>query len=192
MGVGWRVWGYDLKNGKDIRDCALPDVDMCFHLAAQTNAHSTDAYGDADHNIMGTLRVLDRYGDKTVFASTVATNDPVIPYAISKMACEYYCRMYGARIVRMVNVTGPGGHGVFEKFAAAATLQIAGIGDQMRAYAPVRRAVRMFMQAADEPPGTVLDLKGPEMSVMDIADIFYPEKPRRFVEQKKTDLADIR
>jgi nucleoside-diphosphate-sugar epimerase len=188
----WRVIEYDLKVGFDIRVGTFADADVCFHLAAQTNAHSDAAHDDASHNIMGTLRVLDYYGEKTIFATTVAAFTPTIPYAISKLACDHYCRLYGARLVRMVNISGPGGHGVFEKFAAAETLKIAGKGDQLRAYAPVRRAVETFMAAIDEPPGTELFVPGPELTVMDIADLLYPRKPREFVEQKKTDLADIR
>ena len=189
---GWAVTGADLKTGQDIRDMDLPKVDMCFHLAAQSNAHSTAFYEDATHNIMATLRLLQKYEARVVFASSAAIHQPFTSYALSKWTSEHYCRIYEARIVRMCNITGPGGHGVFEKFAAAERLRIAGTGDQMRAYAPVRRAVDLFIKAAASPPGSLHLLPGVEMSVLDIADIMYPHKPRDFVEQVAADLPDIR
>lgn len=186
----YEVFGLDVKRGwgEDIRGCGLPAVDVCFHLAAQTNAHSADAWEDAGVNIMGTVRILERYRERVVFAAS-ATN-PVVPYAISKHACEHYCQLYGARIVRMCNITGPGGHGVFEAFAKADILKIAGKGDQKRAYAPVHRAIAMFLEAATAPPGTLFTLQGPELTVLEIADLFYPTKPREFIEQNKNDVTD--
>lgn len=188
----YRVMGCDLKSGNDIRYFDFPPADVCFHLAAHTNALSTDTYEDATHNIMGTLRVLEHYREKVVFASSAAIHQPVTSYAIGKLTCEYYCCMYGARIVRMCNVTGPGGHGVFEAFAKADVLQIRGSGNQKRQYAPVGKAVAMFMAAADCQPGFKLELMGVDLSVIDIADLFYSTKPREYVEQLATDLADIR
>ena len=179
--------GLDLKNGshEDIRSCVLPPADVCFHLAAQTNAHCTDAWDDANTNIMGTIRLLDHYHDRVVFAAS-ATN-PTVPYSISKHACEHYCDLYGARVVRMCNITGPGGHGVFEAFAKAGVLKIAGKGDQLREYAPVRRAVAAFLDAAFDPPGTLHLVEGTKLTVMEIAELFYPDKPREFVEQAPHD-----
>ena len=141
---------------------------------------------------MGTLRVLEHYREKVVFASSAAIHHPVTSYAIGKLTCEHYCRLYGARIVRMCNVTGPGGHGVFEAFAKADVLQIRGSGDQKRQYAPVSRAVKLFLAAAGLIPGSEIELTGVDLSVLEIADLFYPTKPREFVDQPATDLADIR
>ena len=192
MDRGYLVSGCDLKDGTDIRNYTFMPADVCFHLAAESNALSTEAYLDATHNIMGTLRVLEPYREKVVFASSAAIHQPVTPYAIAKLACEHYCRLYGAQIVRMCNVTGPGGHGVFEAFAKADTLQIRGKGDQKRAYAPVSRAVELFLYAAENPIHPVFPLEGGELSVLEIADLFYPLKPRKFVEQVATDLPVIR
>ena len=186
----YEVFGIDVKRGfqEDIRGCGLPPADVCFHLAAQTKAQSTDAWDDANTNIMGTIRILERYRDKVVFAASEAASNPVIPYAISKNACEHYCRLYKARLVRMCNITGPGGHGVFEAFAKADVLKIAGIGDQRRAYASVRHAVSAFLNAAIAPPGAVFDVHGTELTVLEIAELFYPAKPKQFVEKKANDL----
>ena len=82
---------------------------------------------------------------------------------------------------------GPGGHGVFEAFAKAGVLKIAGKGDQLREYAPVRRAVAAFLDAAFDPPGTLHLVEGTKLTVMEIAELFYPDKPREFVEQAPHD-----
>ena len=187
----WYVWGRDIKNGDDIRDCVLPAADICFHLAGQSNARSHDVVGDAGHNIIGTLRILERYRENVVFAASIAP--PVTPYAISKLAGEHYCRLYKARIVRMCNVSGVGlgAHGVVNAFTKAETLQIAGDGSQRRAYAPVHRAIDLFLQAADSPPGTELELKGVELSVLEIAELFFSQKPREFVKQDQHDVGTV-
>lgn len=190
---GYHVLGLDLKRGphEDIRTCEFPeiDVDVCFHLAAQTNAQTKNAYEDANTNIMGTLRILDKYRDRVVFAASAT--EPLVPYSISKFACEHYCRLYGARMVRMCNVTGPGGHGVFEAFAKADVLKIAGKGDQKRVYAPVSQAVSAFIDVANTAPGFVYNLPGLELTVVDIANLFYPAKQRYFVEQDANDRAVV-
>jgi nucleoside-diphosphate-sugar epimerase len=185
---GWTVGGLDLKNGQDIRTCEFPDADMCFHLAARSDARSMLTIEDASHNIMGTIRVLEHYKERVVFASSYAIFYPNHSYAITKLAGHHYCQLYNARMVRMCNVTGPGGPGVIEKFRVAETLRIAGKGDQKRVYAPVSRAVAAFIQAADSPPGTVIVLDGVELSVMDIADLFHPTKPREFFERQEADV----
>ena len=188
----YRVIGRDWKRhpNEDIRTCEIPPADVCFHLAAQTKAQTKDAFEDASINIMGTLRILEQYRERVVFAAS-ATN-PVVPYSISKHACEHYCALYRARVVRMCNVTGPGGHGVIEAFAKADVLKIAGKGDQKRAYAPVHRAVQMFIDAADAPPGTLYELQGAELTVLEIAELFFPAKSREFVEQDVNDVASVR
>lgn len=190
-GAGYWTRGLDIQNGDDIRYCKLPDADVVFHLAGQSNARSHDVIEDASHNIIGTLRILDRYKEKVVFAASIAP--PVTPYAISKFACEHYCRLYKARIVRMCNVSGlgVGAHGVVNAFTKAETLQIAGDGSQRRPYAPVHRAVDLFLQAADSPPGTELELKGVELSVLEIAELFFSQKPREFISQDSNDVGTV-
>ena len=182
--------GLDIKNGphEDIRTCVLPPADICFHLAAQTKALSTDTLEDADINIMGTVRILEKYRENVVFATSRASIDPTVPYSISKHACEYYCDMYKARMVRMCNVTGEGGHGVIEAFTRSDTLRIVGSGSIKRAYAPVQRAVELFLIAANSLPGSLHILRGPQLTVLEIAELFFPNKPRIFVKQDPREL----
>ena len=192
----YAVSGIDLKDGRhqDIRDCKLPapsEADVCFHLAAQTNARTHDAYEDASTNILGTLHVLERYREKVVFATSVTAGNPVIPYAISKNACEHYCRLYGARIVCFRNITGPGGHGVFELFEKADILKITGDGSQKRAYTPVKHAVAALMEAANAPAGSFRVVEGTELTVLEIAELFYPEKKIEFIERDPNDFGIV-
>jgi len=189
----YEVFGLDWQRGihEDIRLCELPPVDVCFHLAAQTRAQTTNVIDDASLNIGATLRILEKYREKVVFAAAWPATNPVTPYAISKHACEHYCSLYGARMVRLCNITGPGGRGVIEAFAKADVLKIAGDGSQKRTYASVERAVAAFINAVDAPPGTLDVLHGTELTVLEIAELFYPTKRREFVEQHANDAADV-
>lgn len=191
----YTVIGLDWKRGphEDIRYCMLPPaVDICFHLAAQTNARTEYAQADAEINILGTIRILERYREQVVFAAAWPATNPVTPYAISKHACEHYCSLYGARMLRMCNVTGPGGRGVMETFAKADILKIAGNGEQKRTYAPVHRAVDELIFVAACEPGTLHILEGTELSVLEIADLFYPEKPKVFIESGVNDMQVVK
>jgi nucleoside-diphosphate-sugar epimerase len=67
-GIKWT--GIDLKEDKDILTADLPEAERVYHLAAQTDAQTDDVWDDADTNIFGTLRIMDRYKDRAVFASS--------------------------------------------------------------------------------------------------------------------------
>ncbi len=182
------VIGIDLKEGQDILAAELQEVDRVYHLAAQTNAQSGDVLADAQVNIMGTLRLLQRYGSRLVFASSSAVNYPGTPYAISKRAGEDYARMVGAAVVRFCNLHGPGGHGVFESFAEADVMVIRGDGNQLRTYAHVGAAVHALLQAR---PGDLHVLQGEDRTVREIA-AMYPGKPITYAPAVLTDIRDGR
>lgn len=185
--AGHTVIGRDQKSGNDILFCDLPDADRVFHLAAQTDATYSDMQDDAETNIMGTLRILDRYREKVVFASSSAVNHPLTPYAISKLAGEMYARSCGAAIVRLCNVFGAGGHGVFEKFREAETLKIYGDGNQVRTYTHVANAVDYLMKAG---AGTTTIVPGTDMTVNQIAAQF--SKPREYLPARAGEVFDGR
>lgn len=177
--LGHTVCGLDLKSGNDILVCDLPPADLVFHLAAQTDAVSSDVEADARVNIMGLLRVLAEYGSRLVFASSVAIHHPVSPYGISKLAGEHYVALYGASVVRFCNIYGPGGHGVIDRFAAADVLTIYGSGNQTRSYAHVDMAINLLAAELEERRPLRI-LYGNVLTVNQIADR-YPEKRRRHV-----------
>ena len=140
------------------------------HMAAQMNVRKSteDPVFDAEVNIMGTLRLLGlavRYGArKILFASSGGTvygeqeafpaseshpTQPLSPYGISKLTCEYYLEYYrhvaGLKYValRLANIYGPrqnadGEAGVVAIFTqqmlAGEQPQINGNGFQTRDY----------------------------------------------------------
>jgi nucleoside-diphosphate-sugar epimerase len=160
--------GIDLRQGKDILTCDLPDADRVYHLAANTAAADPEFVRSAEVNIMGTLRLLYRYGNRLVLASSSMVNYPHTPYAISKRAAEDYAAHVGAAIVRFPNVFGAGGHSVVDKFGAAAIAEVRGTGEQMRTYAHVSVAVDALLAAE---PGKTLIVGGLDMTVNEIAQI---------------------
>lgn len=109
--------------------------DLVFHLAAQSSVQrsTVDPVGDADSNVLGTIRLLSAAAaegvEKVVFSSTGgaiygnpdtvpcdedAPVNPITPYALSKYVSELYLelfyRTYGLQytILRYANVYGPG------------------------------------------------------------------------------------
>lgn len=182
------VVGLDLKTGDDILTCGLPDADWVIHLAAQTSAYCEDAEIDARANILGSIRVFQRYGDKVTFASSSMVNYPTTPYAISKRACEDYAKLYGAAIVRLCNIVGPGGHSVFEAFRGSDELTIYGSGDQRRSYADIGDAVKALLGCRE---GLTV-VGGQDLSVNEIASRFFASKPRRYLPARAGDMMDGR
>ena len=192
--AGWQVEGFDLKEGQDIRqrEYSLPKADWCFHLAALTDARSEDVRGIMDTNVNGTIHVLEQFRDRVVFASSSAVNYPYTPYAISKLTGEHLCTMAGAYVVRLCNIFGPGGHGVFEKFEQQDVLEVAGLGDQVRTYAHVRDAVDALIGIIDARVGYTKILRGIDMTVNEIVQTRFKDKPYKRVPRAPTDIIDGR
>lgn len=180
--------GIDLKDGEDLLDCDLPDnVARVYHLAAQTNAQFADSYCDAEVNVLGTLRLLEKYGERVVLASTSMVNYPMCPYAISKRAAEDYARYYHAAIVRFPNLYGEGGHSVVDRFDTADVIEIRGSGEQRRTYAHVSEAVRALLGAT---PGVTTIVSGATLTVNQVARQ-HPNKPRIHVPASAIDLSEV-
>jgi len=113
----------------------LPDIDIIFHFAAQTNITKAneDPVIDRDHNVLPLLRLLEscrKYGHQptVLLASTVCIyglpdkfpvdesfkDQPLTMYEVHKLHCEQYLNYYifhgyvkGASL-RLANVYGPG------------------------------------------------------------------------------------
>lgn len=184
--------GIDYKQGlpsSDITRCELPDdIDRVYHLAAQTNAQSTDAVGDAMTNIIGSIRVFEKYREKVVFASSSMVNYPTSPYALSKKTCEEYAKFYGCSVIRFCNLYGEGGHSVIDKFRESDTLTIKGDGKQIRTYQHVDYAVDRMLSLL---PGEFQILYGQNLTVQQVAELF-PEKPIKYVLSDGIDIQDGR
>ena len=120
-------------NDSSLLETLLKDIDIVFHLAAIPGVFRSveDPYSSHDTNLTGTLNLLlaarNNKVKKVIYASSSSaygdtptlpkkehmTPHPLSPYAVSKLAAEYYClvfnTVYGANNVclRYFNVYGP-------------------------------------------------------------------------------------
>jgi UDP-glucose 4-epimerase len=136
---------------RDIRELGLDEVfaaaqpEVVFHLAAHIDDRASvhDPVMNAEHNVLGSLRVLEAARlagvKKVLFTSTCAVYGltakpplkekhlpiPLTPYAISKLADEKYLHFYFDRYalrytaLRLANVYGPRQDGSKESGAIA-------------------------------------------------------------------------
>ena len=185
----------DIRNLEQIQPC-FKGVDFVLHLAALPSVPRSvaDPVSANKVNIEGTLNVLlasrDAKVKRVVFAaSSAAYGDnptlprvesheplPMSPYALTKLAGEYYCqiftRLYGLEAValRYFNIFGPRQNphsqytGVLSKFIAAyikgTTPTIFGDGEQSRDFTYVDNVVDATLRActAPEAPGRVINV----------------------------------
>jgi UDP-glucose 4-epimerase len=127
----------DFREG-DIRDSravgeAVEGIEHVYHLAALSSVPRSieDPVATTEVNVTGTVRVLEasrRAGVRCVVAassssvygnaqedvkSEILTPDPISPYGASKLATEFYCRVYARDLglptvaLRFFNVFGP-------------------------------------------------------------------------------------
>ena len=101
----------DIKSGKDIMTCELPDVDVVIHLAGLSGVRdSLDRPTDYwINNVIATQRIFDRYKDKRIlYASSSTAYEPWRnPYAMSKHYMETIAP-HNALAMRFTTVYGPG------------------------------------------------------------------------------------
>jgi len=122
----------DIRNENDVKK-ALKGVDFVIHQAAlRSVARSVEEPVETnDVNVNGTINILMQskeanirrlvyassssvYGDCDVYPQTEELSpNPISPYAVSKLAGEYYCRMFSKTMdletvsLRYFNVFGP-------------------------------------------------------------------------------------
>lgn len=116
---GVEVIGIDRKNGQEAADIAkyMPDdIDIVFHLAAQTSVFNTDLIQIRKDNIDAFMAVVDACAKhpnkpKLVYASSSTANPPNTTslYGITKHFAEVYAQIYlpSATGARLHNVYGP-------------------------------------------------------------------------------------
>lgn len=144
--------GLDIKDGNDILTCDLPDADTVIHLAAEPGVVASVAhpYTNARTNILGTIRLLERYKNaRFIFASSGGTIQETIesPYGLSKYTCEEYIKLLHNKyvILRFPNVYGKGSRSVIDKFLNEDELTIYGDGKTNRIYAHVSDVVNAIL-----------------------------------------------
>ena len=156
--------------------------DYVIHLAGNSSLQKsvTNAVYDAQNNIIGTIVILamcQRYNvKKIVFSSTTAVyskkakmplhegspTEPIIPYGVSKLACENYIKASGVpyTILRYGNVYGPGQRPLGESILIARCLahiyqnepfKINGDGSKTRDYVYVKDVVEANIKALHYP-----------------------------------------
>jgi UDP-glucose 4-epimerase len=153
--------GLDIKDGNDILSCHLPDADIVIHLAAEPGVVKSMAspITNAETNIMGTLRLLQRYKDsKFIFASSGGTIQESIesPYGLSKYVGEEYLKLLHPNhvILRFCNVYGKGSRSVVDKWLNEEELTIYGDGKTNRIYGHVSDIVAAILLALTWENGT--------------------------------------
>ncbi|MDO9318382.1 MAG: SDR family oxidoreductase [Gammaproteobacteria bacterium] len=185
----------------DIRDAAcvaaaVEGVDTIFHQAALCSVSRSmqDPASTHDVNVNGTVTLLDAarkagtrrfvmassssvYGDSDVFPKHEdMRTDPLSPYAVSKLICEFYCQLYWKAFgldtvaLRYFNVFGPRQDphseysAVIPRFVHAmvqgASPHIYGDGLQSRDFTFVNDVVQANMAAASSSysPGQVMNI----------------------------------
>jgi len=188
----------------------LQEVDCVYHLAARVSVPESILYPREYNavNVGGTVSLMEAMRDvgvkRVVFASSGAiygnqdiqpltegqTPRPSSPYAVSKLAAEYYVRtigeLWGIETVclRIFNAYGPGQHlpasnpPVVPYFLRQAvrngTLVVNGDGNQTRDYVYVDDVVSAMVAAATAPNvnGHVINIgSGEETSIRSMADL---------------------
>ena len=186
----------------------LQDVDCVYHLAARVSVPESILYPREYNtvNVGGTVTLMEAmrdvgvrrvvlissgavYGDQTVQPLRESSIPrPSSPYAVSKLASEYYVHTIGALwkietvSLRVFNTYGPGqrippSHApVIPNFLRQAhqngTLVIFGDGNQTRDYVFIEDVVNGMVSAADAPDvdQTVINIgSGRETSIIDLA-----------------------
>lgn len=180
---GHEIVGLDLKDG--IHGDAfyaeiVPDVEVVYHLAAQTSVARSSANPilDARANILLTLRLLEIYPSARFIytASGGASEQERIasPYGISKKVAGDYIKLLHRDYVicNLSNVFGVGGAGVLERFLREDPITIYGDGNQTRDFVHVSDIVRGLKDAIRWPSGEYFMGSGAPITVNEIADKF--------------------
>ncbi len=188
----------------------LQEVDCVYHLAARVSVPESILYPREYNavNVGGTVSLMEAMRDvgvkRVVFASSGAiygdqdvqpltegqTPRPRSPYAVSKLAAEYYIRTIGGLwgietvCLRIFNAYGPGQHlpasnpPVVPYFLRQAlrngTLVVNGDGNQTRDYVYVDNVVSAMVAAATAPNvnGLVINIgSGVETRIRTLADL---------------------
>lgn len=151
---GHNVCRVDFVLGQTISNTFYRDVDIVFHLAAQTDVQYSrlNPLYDALNNIGVTLEVIKKYPNaRIIYAASAASIEINSPYGLSKKVCEDYLKLLHPNhtILRIPNPWGDGGHGAVDKFLKMDTIKINGDGLQSRTIIHVQDIVRAFSMSIE-------------------------------------------
>jgi nucleoside-diphosphate-sugar epimerase len=229
---GTELFRGDLRDPEDVlRACR--DVEVVFHQGAlRSVARSVDNPRlTQECNVVGTLNVLlgaEESGvRRVVYASSSSVYgdvdgqvnredmppDPLSPYAASKLAGEYYCRVWshlkGLSTVslRYFNVFGPGQHpeskyaAVFPAFISALSAdrppEVHWDGEQSRDFTYIDDVVRANLLAAEDQgrvSGSVINIGGGEPKTVNDVLVSVSKAMGRWIEPVHTPkrMGDVR
>ena len=167
----------DIKEGKDILDCELPDVDVVIHLAGISGVINSieKPTETVKNNVLGTVRLIEKYKDtRFIFASSGgAIQDEILsPYGLSKKHCEDYIKMLCSNyaILRFANVYGKeGSRSVVDKFLKE-DITIYGEGDATRTYLYIDDLIKGIIMAIEWEKGEYYFGGGGDYTVKEIAE----------------------
>jgi UDP-glucose 4-epimerase len=186
----------------------LQDVDCVYHLAARVSVSESVLYPHEYNatNVSGTVSLMEAMRDvgvkRVVFISSGAVygdqkdqplterhpTEPRSPYAVSKLAAEYYVRTIGSLwdietvCLRVFNAYGPGQHlppahppvipNMLRQAIGRGTVVVHGDGLQTRDFVFVDDVVRAMVAAATAPKvdRAIINIgSGAETSIADLA-----------------------
>lgn len=185
--------GMDIKDGNDIVNCELPDVDVVIHLAAQPGVVKSmeDPTETVRTNTLGTVRLAEKYKNiKFIFASTGgAIQDEITsPYGLSKYCAEEFIKMLFSNyvILRFANVYGgEGSRSVIDKFLKE-EIVVYGDGSQTRTFVHIDDLIRGIIASINWPKGSYYFGSDENYTVLELAKAIG--KPIKFAPFRKGEL----
>ena len=163
---------YDLKNGDDIRNGpeflnSLIDVDTCYHLAAWSGIQICEKNPSAAFaiNVKGTLNIMLACGISNipvVFASSMAAENPINVYGLTKRLAEDIVLFYGGIVTRIANVYGGRRYTELKCSAVArlmkGTWEERGHGAEKRDFIHVEQVCKKLIEASTLPKKSLINI----------------------------------
>lgn len=169
--------------GFDLLTCDLPEVDVIYHLAAQTSVESSwqDPLFDS-YNFNMMVRLVQRYPNaRIIYSQSAASMDITSPYGFSKRVAGDYLKKFHKNYVICVfpNVFGQP-KSVVDIFKDKKEVVIYGTGEHIRDYVHVDDIVEGLVKAKDWDNGEYFMGSGTGVSVLELAEgkvvTFLPER----------------
>ena len=173
----------DRQLGFDLLTCDLPEVDIIYHLAAQTSVESSwqdPLFDSYNYNMM--VRLVQHYPKaKIIYAQSGASMEASSPYGFSKKIAGDYLKKFHDNYVICVfpNVFGTG-RSVADFFKGKDEVIIYGTGEHIRDYVHVDDIADGLVKAKDWDKGEYFMGSETGTSVLELAEgkvvTFMPER----------------